>query len=54
MDMGKASLAGLDLYSRLSNDRPPLIPGCGVLPPSVSSWFVFMIGSWLGHTRWLV
>jgi aminoglycoside phosphotransferase (APT) family kinase protein len=26
----------------------------GVLPPSGPSWFVFMIGGWLGHTRWNV
>ncbi|WP_134116175.1 phosphotransferase family protein [Kribbella kalugense] len=24
----------------------------GALPPSGPSWFVFMIGGWLGHTRW--
>ncbi|MET0416888.1 MAG: phosphotransferase [Actinoplanes sp.] len=24
----------------------------GVLPPPGPSWFVFMIGGWLGHTRW--
>ncbi|WP_327092432.1 aminoglycoside phosphotransferase family protein [Nonomuraea sp. NBC_01738] len=24
----------------------------GVLPPSGPSWFVFMIGGWLGHPRW--
>lgn len=24
----------------------------GVLPPRGPSWFVFMIGGWLGHTRW--
>lgn len=24
----------------------------GALPPSGLSWFVFMIGGWLGHTRW--
>ena len=26
----------------------------GVLPPSGPSWFVFMVGGWLGHTRWNV
>ena len=26
----------------------------GTLPPSGPSWFVFMIGAWLGHTRWNV
>jgi aminoglycoside phosphotransferase (APT) family kinase protein len=24
----------------------------GALPPPGPSWFVFMIGAWLGHTRW--
>jgi aminoglycoside phosphotransferase (APT) family kinase protein len=24
----------------------------GVLPPPGPSWFVFMIGGWLGHARW--
>jgi aminoglycoside phosphotransferase (APT) family kinase protein len=24
----------------------------GTLPPAGPSWFVFMIGGWLGHTRW--
>ncbi len=24
----------------------------GALPPPGPSWFVFMIGGWLGHTRW--
>jgi hypothetical protein len=24
----------------------------GALPPSGPSWFVFMIGGWLSHTRW--
>jgi aminoglycoside phosphotransferase (APT) family kinase protein len=24
----------------------------GALPPSGPSWFAFMIGGWLGHTRW--
>ena len=24
----------------------------GVLPPPGPSWFAFMIGGWLGHTRW--
>ncbi|MDF9277414.1 phosphotransferase [Arthrobacter sp. EH-1B-1] len=28
------------------------VAGGGVLPPSGPSWFVFMIGGWLGHTRW--
>ena len=28
------------------------VAGGGTLPPSGPSWFVFMIGSWLGHTRW--
>lgn len=28
------------------------IAGGGVLPPFGPSWFVFMIGGWLGHTRW--
>ena len=26
----------------------------GVLPPSGPSWFVFMLGGWLGHTRWSI
>ncbi len=26
--------------------------GGGALPPSGASWFVFIIGGWLGHTRW--
>ncbi|HEX3087252.1 MAG TPA: phosphotransferase [Ilumatobacteraceae bacterium] len=26
--------------------------GGGTLPPSGPSWFVFMIGGWLGFTRW--
>jgi aminoglycoside phosphotransferase (APT) family kinase protein len=26
--------------------------GGGALPPPGPSWFVFMIGGWLGHTRW--
>ena len=26
--------------------------GGGRLPPPGPSWFVFMIGGWLGHTRW--
>ncbi|MFE9429182.1 phosphotransferase family protein [Kitasatospora sp. NPDC006697] len=26
--------------------------GGGVLPPPGPSWFVHMIGGWLGHTRW--
>jgi aminoglycoside phosphotransferase (APT) family kinase protein len=28
------------------------VAGGGVLPPSGPSWFVYMIGGWLGHTRW--
>ena len=28
------------------------VAGGGVLPPRGPSWFVFMIGGWLGHTRW--
>ena len=28
------------------------VAGGGVLPPSGPSWFVFIIDSWLGHTRW--
>jgi aminoglycoside phosphotransferase (APT) family kinase protein len=28
------------------------VAGGGVRPPSGPSWFVFMIGGWLGHTRW--
>jgi hypothetical protein len=28
------------------------VAGGGALPPSGPSWFVFMIGCWLGHTRW--
>lgn len=28
------------------------VAGDGALPPSGPSWFVFMIGGWLGHTRW--
>lgn len=28
------------------------VAGGGVLPPSGPSWFVFLIGGWLGHTRW--
>ncbi len=27
------------------------VAGGGTLPPSGPSWFVFMIGGWLGHTR---
>jgi aminoglycoside phosphotransferase (APT) family kinase protein len=26
--------------------------GGGVLPPPGPSWFVFLLGGWLGHTRW--
>lgn len=28
------------------------VAGGGTLPPSGPSWFVFMIGGWLGFTRW--
>ncbi|QDG88240.1 phosphotransferase family protein [Pseudarthrobacter sp. NIBRBAC000502770] len=28
------------------------VAGGGVLPPPGPSWFVFMIGGWLEHTRW--
>jgi hypothetical protein len=28
------------------------VAGGGALPPSGPSWFVSMIGGWLGHTRW--
>jgi aminoglycoside phosphotransferase (APT) family kinase protein len=28
------------------------VAGGGRLPPSGPNWFVFMIGGWLGHTRW--
>lgn len=28
------------------------VAGGGTLPPAGPSWFVFMIGGWLGHTRW--
>ncbi|MDQ0801491.1 phosphotransferase [Arthrobacter sp. SLBN-112] len=28
------------------------VAGGGVLPPPGPGWFVFMIGGWLGHTRW--
>jgi hypothetical protein len=28
------------------------VVGGGALPPSGPSWFVFMIGGWLGFTRW--
>lgn len=28
------------------------VAGAGTLPPAGPSWFVFMIGGWLGHTRW--
>jgi aminoglycoside phosphotransferase (APT) family kinase protein len=28
------------------------VAGGGALPPSGPSWFVYMIGGWLGHTRW--
>ncbi|MFD7154099.1 phosphotransferase family protein [Kribbella sp. NPDC059898] len=26
--------------------------GGGTLPPSGPSWFVYLVGGWLGHTRW--
>lgn len=28
------------------------VGGGGMLPPSGPSWFVHLIGGWLGHTRW--
>ena len=28
------------------------VGGGGTLPPSGPSWFVHLIGGWLGHTRW--
>ncbi|MFD0633676.1 phosphotransferase [Catenulispora yoronensis] len=28
------------------------VAGGGTLPPFGPSWFVFLIGGWLGHTRW--
>lgn len=28
------------------------VAGGGALPPAGPSWFVFLIGGWLGHTRW--
>ncbi|SDT35827.1 Predicted kinase, aminoglycoside phosphotransferase (APT) family [Friedmanniella luteola] len=28
------------------------VAGGGALPPPGPSWFVLMIGGWLGHTRW--
>ncbi|RKT09413.1 aminoglycoside phosphotransferase (APT) family kinase protein [Streptomyces sp. 1114.5] len=28
------------------------VAGGGALPPSGPSWFVYMVGGWLGHTRW--
>jgi aminoglycoside phosphotransferase (APT) family kinase protein len=28
------------------------VAGGGALPPAGPSWFVSMIGGWLGHTRW--
>ncbi|WP_194900044.1 phosphotransferase family protein [Catenulispora pinisilvae] len=28
------------------------VAGGGALPPPGPSWFVYMIGGWLGHTRW--
>ena len=28
------------------------VAGGGALPPAGPSWFVFMIGGWLGFTRW--
>ena len=30
------------------------VAGGGTVPPPGPSWFVFMIGGWLGHTRWNV
>ncbi|MBL7256422.1 phosphotransferase family protein [Paractinoplanes lichenicola] len=30
------------------------VAGGGKLPPPGPSWFVFMVGGWLGHTRWNV
>jgi aminoglycoside phosphotransferase (APT) family kinase protein len=28
------------------------VAGGGALPPPGPSWFVYLIGGWLGHTRW--
>ncbi|WP_427896064.1 phosphotransferase family protein [Kribbella sp. GL6] len=28
------------------------VAGGGTLPPSGPSWFVYLVGGWLGHTRW--
>ncbi|MDI1463707.1 phosphotransferase [Catellatospora sp. KI3] len=28
------------------------VAGGGVLPPPGPSWFAYLIGGWLGHTRW--
>ncbi|MEZ0110882.1 aminoglycoside phosphotransferase (APT) family kinase protein [Catenulispora sp. EB89] len=28
------------------------VTGGGTLPPAGPSWFAYMIGGWLGHTRW--
>jgi len=28
------------------------VSGGGALPPPGPSWFVYLIGGWLGHTRW--
>lgn len=28
------------------------VAGAGTVPPPGPSWFVYMIGGWLGHTRW--
>ena len=39
---GCATSARLDGY----------VAGGGTLPPPGPSWFVFMVGGWLGHTRW--
>ncbi|MGO4236079.1 phosphotransferase family protein [Pseudarthrobacter sp. YAF2] len=44
----------------LEDIKPPIfrsvlagyVAGGGVLPPPGPSWFVFMIGGWLGHARW--
>jgi aminoglycoside phosphotransferase (APT) family kinase protein len=30
------------------------VAGGGALPPPGPSWFVFLLGGWLGHTRWNV
>jgi aminoglycoside phosphotransferase (APT) family kinase protein len=28
------------------------VAGGGALPPAGPSWFVYLVGGWLGHTRW--